>query len=173
MIDYIVVCALAVNSALLGVLWHEHLWLRRQSLKTIVEKRREFLEHREKMRGETLEICDNMWSHPSEWCLTFDGARHRSGVAVMMASNRSISICAPQPLPSLSGEEEKELREALRYIQSTQMRGILAGEGFELSLRRGALAERSISPSEVGVRRIAPAEEEPVSACRVDGTSRD
>lgn len=147
MIDYIMVCTLSVNSVLLGVLWHEHLWLRRQSLKTIQDKRRELLEHRDKMRGETLEICENMWSNPSEWSLTFDGARHKSGVAVLMGSNRSLSISTPQPIPALSGEEEKELREALRYIQSTQMRFILEGDDRQPRLRALSSGEPNSVPT--------------------------
>lgn len=157
MFEYLLFCVLFGNVIATSMLWMHHNALRRTTLKTIEEKRRELLEHRDRLRGDILEVCESMWMHPHDWALTHNGAMHRSGLSIATVGTESVYIRSPLPDHNLNPYEQRELIQALRHIQATQMRAFLFGECDSVTdadVMQPALPEHAPPPplrSEVGV----------------------
>lgn len=128
MFEYLLFCVLVGNVVATSILWLHHNALKKVAVKTIHDKRVELLEHREKMRGDILEICESMWTTPQDWILTYNGAMHRSGLTIATIGTDSVYIRSPLPDQNLNPHEQREVLQALRHIQATQMRSFLAGE---------------------------------------------
>lgn len=128
MFEYLLFCVLVGNVVATSILWLHHNALKKVAIKTIQDKRMELLEHREKMRGDILEICESMWTNPQEWILTYNGAMHRSGLTIATIGTDSVYIRSPLPDQNLNPHEQREVLQALRHIQATQMRSFLSGE---------------------------------------------
>lgn len=134
MFEYLLFCVLVGNVVATSLLWMHHNALKKISIQTIQDKRKEFLEHRDRLRGDILELCESMWSHPQDWVLTYNGAMHRSGLTIATIGTDSVYIRSPLPDQHLNPHEQRELIQALRHIQATQMRSFLAGEDDHLAL---------------------------------------
>lgn len=134
MFEYLLFCVLVGNVVATSFLWMHHSALKKISIQTIQDKRKEFLEHRDRLRGDILELCESMWSHPQDWVLTYNGAMHRSGLTIATIGTDSVYIRSPLPDQHLNPHEQRELIQALRHIQATQMRSFLSGDEENLAL---------------------------------------
>lgn len=134
MFEYLLFCVLVGNVVATSLLWMHHNALKKISIKTIQDKRKEFLEHRDRLRGDILELCESMWTNPQDWVLTYNGAMHRSGLTIATIGTDSVYIRSPLPDQHLNPHEQKELIQALRHIQAMQMRAFLSGDDDGLAL---------------------------------------
>lgn len=151
MFEYLLFCVLVGNVVATSLLWMHHTALKKISIQTIQDKRKEFLEHRDRLRGDILELCESMWSNPQDWVLTYNGAMHRSGLTIATIGTDSVYIRSPLPDQHLNPHEQRELIQALRHIQATQMRSFLAGDEDNL-----ALPEPLTSPTSDATSPVEP-----------------
>lgn len=164
MFEYLLFCVLVGNVVATSLLWLHHHALKKVAIKTIDDKRMELLEHREKMRGDVLEICESMWTSPQEWILTANGALHRSGLTIATLGSDSVYVKSPLPDQNLNLHEQREVLQALRHVQATQMRAFLANELDSPHLPPSLFRELNDMTEPAKAPKVTPLEALPVRA---------